>query len=116
MDARWTRPRIGLGHGPPVGAALGEHLGALGVVGHPGHVRPDEHEVGVVGTVGGHRDEPREHAGHVLEPVPPAHLDHEPGVVGRRRTVGDEVGVAPDGARGAVAALEVDRARPDRRR
>ena len=86
------------GHVPPQGAALGQHVGALRVVGHPGHVGADEHEVGIGGTVGGHRDEAREDAGHVLEAVPSADLDDEPGVMRWRRPVGDQVGVVPDGA------------------
>ena len=64
--------------------------------------------MGVIGTASGHTDETREHASHVLEPVPPAHLKDDPRVVGRRRPVGDQIRVVPDVARGAVTALEAD--------
>ena len=49
-----------IGQVRPLCSALGEHGGALGVVGHRRDVRPGEHEVGVVGTVFCHRHERRE--------------------------------------------------------
>ena len=98
----------GGGHRRPAGSAFGEHGCTFGVVGHAGHVRADEHEVSVVRTEGGHLDEGVEDPGHVLEPVPSAHLDDEAGVVRWRGTVGDQARVVTDRADGAVAAFEVD--------
>jgi hypothetical protein len=62
----------------PVLGAVAEHLGALGVVGHARDVRPREHQVSAVqAVVGDRKDEALHHAGHVLEPIPPAHLEHQ---------------------------------------
>ena len=103
-DRRQVHPLANaVGQRAPLRTALGQHLGAFGIVVHAGHVRPGQHEVGVGWAV--HAGEPLHHAGHVLEAVPPAHLDHEGRVVGRRRPV-DETGVDPYRAGRAIAPVE----------
>ena len=54
--------------------------------------------------------EPGEHPGHVLEAVPAAHLQHEPGAPGHRSPVEDEPAVAAHRAERAVAPGELQAA------
>ena len=89
---------------PPLLPALGEHLGALGVVAHACHGRTGQHQMGlIVGAVGGQQGEPGHHPGHVLEPVPAADLEHKASVVRRGLTIEDwsasVVAANPDGSR-----------------
>ena len=108
MDARWTRRRTDSGASAPVLSAFGEDGGTLRVVGHPGDVRSGQHQVGVGGTVGGHPGEAGEHAGHVLEPIPPADLHDEPRLRRRRRSVGDESRAGSDSPDRPVTTCEGD--------
>ena len=109
IEVRWIRDRLASGRSDHARPALGEHGGPLGVVVHCGYVRTGEHQVGVVGTVDGHRGERLDHAGHVLEPVPPTDLEHQRDVGRWRRAVRHQAGAAAHGAGRPVSPLEADR-------
>jgi hypothetical protein len=75
-DARQMAPlQYCIGQPLPRGAAGGENVGALRVVGNRGYVRAHQHQMYVLRCRPDVSGEGRQHAGHVLEPVPATHLD-----------------------------------------
>ena len=68
-----SRPRR---KGPPGRFDAGQDLAGFGIVGHPVDPGAREHQVGS-GGLGHVAGEALDHAGRILQPVPPRHLDHQ---------------------------------------